>query len=89
MKSLQDEVEEFTNRLADCFPWKAPCTLRHALTLAGDTLIAGGADKVSAYDAASGKVVWEQEVDGAAHGLTVANGRLFVSTDKGLIYAFE
>ena len=28
------------------------------------------------------------EVQGTAHGLTVASGRLFVSTDRGFIHAF-
>jgi outer membrane protein assembly factor BamB len=65
------------------------CNARHALILAGDTLFAGATDKITAYDSATGEVVWETAVDGAAHGLAVANGRLFVSTDKGLIYAFE
>lgn len=68
--------------------WKTPCSCADELILAGDTLIAGGAGQVMAIDAARGQVRWTVEVDGAAKGLAVANGRLLVSTDKGTIYSF-
>jgi outer membrane protein assembly factor BamB len=47
------------------------------------------AGEVVALRAADGQEIWRSAVDGGAHGLAVANGRLFVSTDKGHIYAFE
>jgi len=68
--------------------WKIDCPCHDELILAGDTLLAGGQDRVVAIDASSGKQVWTAEVDGAAKGLAVADGRLLVSTDKGLIYCF-
>lgn len=89
IKSVKKEIEELTDKQDDCFPWKVPCDLRHVLILAGDTLFAGGTNQVTAYDSSTGELLWEASVDGAAHGLAVANGRLFISTDRGHIYAFE
>ncbi len=68
--------------------WKVPCSCPDALILAGDLLLAGGQDRVLAADASSGKAVFAARVDGTAKGLAVADGRLLVSTSKGLIYSF-
>jgi outer membrane protein assembly factor BamB len=58
------------------------------LILAGDMLFAGGDDLIAAYSISDGTRLWQASVAGKAHGLVVANGRLFVSTDKGKIYCF-
>ena len=68
--------------------WETPCAAAEALVLAGDLLIAGGINEVVAVQAADGKQVWQTKVDGKAKGLAVADGKLFVSTDKGLLYTF-
>jgi outer membrane protein assembly factor BamB len=44
---------------------------------------------VFAFDAATGKELWAASVTGKVHGLAVANGRLFVSTDLGTIHCFR
>lgn len=48
---------------------------------------AGGDGKVAAFSP-EGKLLWSAPVDGKAYSLIVANGQLFVSTDKGRIYCF-
>jgi outer membrane protein assembly factor BamB len=68
--------------------WRIECENAHALIKAGNTLLAGGTDAVVAYDPATGKEIWEAKVDGIAHGLAVAQGQLYVSTDKGYIYSY-
>jgi outer membrane protein assembly factor BamB len=68
--------------------WKTDCRCADELIMAGNVVVAGGANRVFAFAADSGKSVWEAEVDGAAKGLTVVDGRLVVSTDKGRIYCF-
>jgi outer membrane protein assembly factor BamB len=60
-----------------------------AMILVGETLFAGGTDKVTAFDFNTGRVVWIHQVDGLAHGLAAANGFLFVSTDEGVIHGFR
>ncbi|UCD53403.1 MAG: PQQ-binding-like beta-propeller repeat protein, partial [Phycisphaerales bacterium] len=68
--------------------WRVPSDCPFELILAGDTLIAGGEDKVAAYEAATGREVWTASVEGRAYGLAVSQGRLLVSTDLGRIVCF-
>jgi outer membrane protein assembly factor BamB len=58
-----------------------------ALIKAGKTRIAGGGGKVAAFGP-DDKVIWEAKVEGKAYSLAVADGRLLVSTDRGVVYSF-
>ncbi|RKX99941.1 hypothetical protein DRP77_12420, partial [Candidatus Poribacteria bacterium] len=80
------EVEEFMAEKA--VKWKLPCELSSSMIKSGDVLFVGGKGAVIAVDAVTGKELWRCEVEGEARGLAVANGRLYVSTDKGNIYCF-
>jgi outer membrane protein assembly factor BamB len=88
LKRLQDESAKAQSATSECFRWTAKCPYQHALILAGETLFAGGDGRVAAFSAADGHEVWSAPVEGQAHGLAVANSRLFVSTDTGAIYCF-
>ena len=68
--------------------WRREVSFPYELILAGDTLFAGGRDEVAAFDRATGETLWTSPVEGRAYGLAVADGRLFVSTDRGTIHAF-
>jgi outer membrane protein assembly factor BamB len=59
-----------------------------ALIVAGDHIVAAGQSKVLLLDVRSRKVVWDADVDGTVYGLAVADSRLYVSTDRGMIYCF-
>ena len=88
LKALASE-EKKTRADADaCITWRTACECNSALILAGTALLAGGKDTVVAMDAAIGRQLWTGKVDGDARGLAVADGRLFVSTDKGAIHCF-
>ncbi|MCE5326924.1 MAG: PQQ-binding-like beta-propeller repeat protein [Planctomycetaceae bacterium] len=68
--------------------WKQPCDYPYSLVLAGATLLAGGSDALAAFDAATGLQVWQSSVAGKVHGLALAGGRLYATTDEGAIYCF-
>jgi outer membrane protein assembly factor BamB len=68
--------------------WTKPANYPYALILAGQTLYAGGQNEVAAFNAGNGEKLWTGRVRGQAGGLAVANGKLYVSTDAGLIHAF-
>ncbi|MHC4981699.1 MAG: outer membrane protein assembly factor BamB family protein, partial [Planctomycetota bacterium] len=68
--------------------WSKPWKLPDSSILAGEMLFVGGLDKVVAFRAKDGAEIWKAKVTGRACGLAVAGGRLFVSTDEGVIYAF-
>lgn len=59
-----------------------------AAIVAGKKAVVGGAGRVGAVDLAAQKASWSAEVQGNVYGLAAANGRLYVSTDKGKIYCF-
>lgn len=88
-KIVKDAMDDYISKLPDCFLWRIPCENPHSLVKAGNTLFTGGTGNVIAYATKTGKQVWDSQVEGAAHGITVANGRLYISTDKGYIYCFE
>ncbi len=69
--------------------WAIKHALPVGLILAGKALIAGAAGEVRALDVATGETLWSMKIEGQAYGLAVSGGRLFVSTDRGLIVAFE
>ena len=89
LKPIESELATLPPKLAACYLWKTGADYPHELILAGESLFAGGDDRVAAFDAATGKERWSATVTGKAHGLAVANGRLFVSTDRGTIHCFQ
>lgn len=69
---------------------KVPLPHRHfSLIVAGSTIVSGGENGISLLDmAAPTQAAASAEVDGKALGLAATHGRLFVSTDKGVIHCF-
>ena len=88
LDAIEPELTALGPKMDACYLWRTPADCPHDLILAGATLFAGGDDRVAAFDAATGKMLWSVSVTGKAHGLAVANGRLFVSTDRGTIHCF-
>ena len=60
-----------------------------SMIMAGATLFVGGQDSVVALDAASGRELWQGEVEGAVKSLTAANGSLLASVDTGGVFCFR
>ena len=60
-----------------------------AMIVADDRILCGSDGRVQAIDMESRRVVWSSEVDGVVFGLAASDGRLLVSTDRGLIYCFD
>jgi len=69
--------------------WEVACSTPYELILAGDVLVAGGENRVVAYDLADGKQLWTGPVAGKAYSLAVAAGHLLVGTDQGTIHCFQ
>ncbi len=89
LRNLQTAIGDVSKRLDECYLWTAKCEYPYSLILAGDVLFAGGENKVAALSANDGKELWSAPVTGTAHGLSVINGGLYVSTDKGQIHCFR
>jgi hypothetical protein len=88
LQNIRASINGLNGKLPECFRWKVDCPYPHALILAGDVLFAGGDNSVAAFSIKDGRELWNTSVKGTTHGLTAANGHLFVSTDRGKIYCF-
>lgn len=60
-----------------------------ALVVARDQVIVGADNRVLILAAESGQAVWQAAVRGTVYGLAVAEGRLYASTDRGMLYGFD
>jgi len=69
--------------------WSIDVDCRGTVIVAGDKIYAGGKNVVTAVAIRSRRKVWSHAIDGTAHGLAVADGRLYASTDTGKIYCFS
>lgn len=59
-----------------------------SLAVAGETIISAGGGDVSTVNINNREQRWTGKVDGRPFGLAVADGKLFVSTDRGTIHCF-
>ncbi len=59
------------------------------MIVTGKHAIASGKDRIAMVDLKTGQEIWSSAISGTAYGLAAANGRLFCSTDKGLVYCFS
>ena len=88
IRATTEEIKRIDRQIPSCFLWTVNSDCHLSLILTGRTLIAGGEDKVNAYDAQSGQEIWTTRVSGRAYGLTASQGCLIVSTDRGQISCF-
>lgn len=68
--------------------WSAASPADSSLIVAGNVVVAGGDGIIFSYSAETGEPLWQAKIEGEASGLAAADGRLFVSTSYGKIYAF-
>ena len=86
-----DVVRKKSRILPGDAKWTAPHPARvYCLAMAGQTLLAGNRDSVTALNARDGKPVWSVSLEGQqVRGMAVAGGRLVAATNKGTILCFE
>lgn len=82
-------IDELGGRRKTWLHWETPLPDCYEVILAGETIFAGGLDRVTAIRTADGQTAWTGTVAGKAYGLAVANGALLVSTDKGNFHCFR
>jgi outer membrane protein assembly factor BamB len=89
LRNIKTELGGLPKKLKDCYLWTVECEYPYSMIMAGDVLLAGGENKVGAFSAKDGKEIWSTPVIGIAHGLSIINGGLYVSTDKGHIHCLR
>ncbi len=88
LSEIGRKIDEATSGMDRCQLWRASSGWPHGMVLAGDTLVMGGKNEVAGLRTSDGTVAWRVTVEGAAYGLAVSDGALFVSTDKGAVHRF-
>ncbi|MBN1853587.1 MAG: PQQ-binding-like beta-propeller repeat protein [Pirellulales bacterium] len=88
LHTLKRRLVEIDRNLGASFLWSISCDSHDALIGTDGLLFVGGANKVTAIRTEDGKEQWHGSVSGNAYGLSVAHGRLLVSTDTGSIHCF-
>ncbi len=86
--ATQDLAQHNREKVEPTVKWRAACPHDAELIVCENLVLAGGQDEVCAFNRQSGECGWKAAVEGNARSLVVANGHLYVSTDKGRIYAF-
>ena len=87
-ENLAAKCDALQKQLDAQVKWTVPSQGRYSLIKTADMLFAGGENQIEAFSVDTGKRLWTKEVVGRAYGLAVSDGRLFVSTSQGMIYAF-
>ncbi len=88
LDKARGQMGRLSKMMDACYLWTIDCSYPDSLIMAGDTIVAGGDGGVAAFDSEDGEELWSARVEGVAYGLSVLNGRLYVSTDAGRIYCF-
>ena len=81
-------LQEAQKQLKDAWKWEVESDVPFDMVKAGDAMIVGLNGSVRAYSAVDGKLLWQGDLAGTAHGLAIVEGMLLVSTDLGHIHAF-
>ncbi|MHC4116990.1 MAG: outer membrane protein assembly factor BamB family protein [Planctomycetota bacterium] len=88
LQDLAPQISDLSQRMKACYLWTTECEYPYSMIMAGDVLFAGGENEIAAFGAGDGELIWKASVEGKAYGLSVMNGRLYVSTDEGRINCF-
>ncbi len=69
----------------DCIAWQADHPHAYDIVRAGDTLLVGGRDTLTAFSAGDGKRVWQQNLGAQVRGIAAADGHLLAALNDGRI----
>ncbi|UCG49554.1 MAG: PQQ-binding-like beta-propeller repeat protein [Phycisphaerales bacterium] len=89
LDKARGQMGRLSKMMDACYLWTIDCDYPDSLIMAGDIILAGGEGRVAAFGSKDGRELWSAAVEGVACGLSVVNGRLYVSTDAGRIHCFR
>ena len=69
--------------------WKVETPVPSELIVCANAVLVGLEGSVQAYARDTGELLWSAPTRGRVHGLAVANGTLYASTERGAIHAFR
>ena len=87
--SQGEQYNEWSRERKNCEKWTVPTKAKYELIRLGEAVLCGGDGLVEAHDARDGKSIWSASLEGQGYGLSAWQGRLYVSTDRGVIHCFS
>ncbi|OHB66491.1 MAG: hypothetical protein A2Y77_03170 [Planctomycetes bacterium RBG_13_62_9] len=95
-EKIRQDLDQTTQQLAQhkrekvepAVKWQVACPHDAELIVCENLVVVGGQDEVCAFSRDNGDCVCKAKVEGNARSLAIADGHLYVSTDKGRIYCF-
>ena len=72
----------------DCITWQADHPYAYDIIRAGDTLLVGGRDTLTAFSATDGKRHWQQNLGAQVRGIAAADGHLLAALNDGRVVCF-
>ncbi|NWK54361.1 PQQ-binding-like beta-propeller repeat protein [Verrucomicrobiaceae bacterium N1E253] len=88
IRELEEKIKRTRKQTDTCWLWKKDSQVPLDLIATPSHIIAGYDGSISIIDRTSGEPVWSTSIQGKAHGLTIADGKLFVSTNLGSILSY-
>ena len=85
--ALGASIDAIGNKQQACRQWRVESKQALSLITVGDRVVTGGRGSVAIRDAATGEVIETHKVDGDAWDLISVDGRLLISTSRGVIYS--
>lgn len=88
-ETLNQQIKVLNQKHTTCWIWDRAEEIPYDLIATPTKIIAGFNNRVAIIDQKTGKQILSIPVDGKAHGLSIINNTLIVSTHKGTIQAFK
>lgn len=86
---LRASADSLASERTACRLWERPIANGHSLLRAGGALFVGCDGEVAVYGVSDGSLICRLPVEGRAYSLAAAYGRLYVSTDRGVVHCFS
>lgn len=87
-QQLQAKIKQLNQSTASCWIWEKESDLPLDLIATPSHIIAGFDGLVAVVERTSGETIWSTPIIGKAHGLSLSDGKLYISTDLGAIHSF-
>jgi hypothetical protein len=81
------QIDGIATKQRACRIWRVSSDEALSVITAGNQLITGGRGTVAIRDASTGALIERHEVDGDAWDIIAVDGRLLVSTSRGVVYS--
>jgi len=89
LRRLGDALAAERGLLDTCELWTVPCPEDLCLIGSRNALLAGGTNRVAAFDRLTGQRLWDAPVEGRALAVAASEDLLVVATDRGALHVFR